>query len=417
MLDKQNPRLVATKAVLETLRGRSLDRALRHARGHPARALIFKLAYGAVRQYFTLNAVLDVIVRGKLEDQEVRACLLVGAYQLLYTEQRRHAVVNDAVAIARKLGVSSAAGLVNAVLRRLGDAPPEAPARLNFPSWLVKRIEAQYGHETETILSRSDTQAPMAIRVNKTRCNSSTYKHLLDQAGIAHQSGLLSETFVLNEPRPQASLPGYEEGLFAVQDSSAQLAAFLIGAGANDRVLDACAAPGGKAFHIMERGAKRVTALDISANQIEFAGKEAERLGHDLDFIKGDARSLSWWDGKPFDRVLLDAPCSGTGSLRRHPDIKLLRRDSDIPRYQETQLELLNSVWRTLRRGGRLIYATCSILAEENDAVISKFLATAKSAKLEDISVYWGRVTRRGRLILPGTEGGDGFYYARLGKR
>ena len=331
--------------------------------------------------------------------------------------QAAHAIVDAAVEIARTLGKSSATGFVNAVLRRV--EPLEARPEDHYPGWLTKRLTKHFGRETPAILRVSHTRAPLVVRVNCTKTTPADYRAALEAQSIAFKTGLLEETIVLETPRAAEELPGFAAGEVAIQDAAAQLVAEVVAAKPGERILDACAAPGGKTFHLAERlgSASNILSIDRDRNQLAFAKREAERLGHDTQFRTGDALGLSWWDNEPFDRILLDAPCSGTGTLRRHPDIKLHRRASDLEALAERQLELLRSVWRTLRPGGTLIYTTCSILPEENDDVVSRFLDTESHALSVPILARWGRGTTCGRLHLPEEGGGDGFYYARIGKR
>lgn len=403
------------------LRGRSLSQALEDARGHPERALVFELAHGAIRRHPSLLEAIDERVRRPLKDPEVRAALLIGAYQLRHTRIPPHAAVSETVDSVRALGKTSAARLVNAVLRAIARAPPAPRTRaaaLDHPDWLIERVRADWGGDAEAILRACNEPAPMALRVNVVRSAPDAYADALARAGFPARPGRFPETLVLGRPMPRDRLPGFAEGLVSVQDENAQLAAHLVGAAPGERVLDACAAPGGKALHIAELApGARLEAIDIDEAQSAFARSEAERLGHAVEFRPGDASRLDWWDGVPFDRVLLDAPCSGTGTLRRRPDIKLLRRPEDLPRQARAQAGLLDSLWRTLRRGGTLLYCTCSILAQENDDVIASFLERTADAQPGDLGGDWGRPTGLGRQTLPSPGAGDGFYFARLVKR
>ena len=331
--------------------------------------------------------------------------------------QAPHAIVDAAVDLARQLGKGSASGFVNAVLRRI--EPVDVRPEDHFPSWLVQRLTKHYARRAIDIMTTSQTRAPLVLRVNTTKISPTDYRRELDALGIGHRGGHLDETIILDTPQPADALPLYTTGAVAVQDAAAQLVADVVAARDGERLLDACAAPGGKTFHLAERlgSAKSIVSIDRDANQLAFARREAIRLGHDITFREADARSLTWWDETPFDRILLDAPCSGTGTLRRHPDIKLHRRASDIEALAEQQFELIGALWRTLRPGGTLIYTTCSILPEENDDVVSRFLDSEAHAVSVPILARWGQTTPRGRLHLPERDGGDGFYYARIGKR
>lgn len=418
----RDSRTEAILAVARVLRGRSLDAVLDAARTHPDRAFVFELVHGSLRHYWSLSEAIRPRVRGALKDAEVEAALLVGAYQLLRTRVKPYAAVAGSVDSVRALGISSAKGLVNAVLRSLVRAPPEPPAgraaASDHPAWLLRRIEADWGERAEAILDANNGRAPMALRVNTRKVSTSEYVALLNAARIEFRRSAFAETLVLTRPVPRSKLPGFADGLVSIQDECGQIAAHLVASQSRERVLDACAAPGGKAFHLIELTPScQLTAIDNDEKRLAFTRAEAERLGHTPHFLQGDATTRDWWDGVPFDRILVDAPCSGTGTLRRRPDIKLHRTAEDVTAQASRQGAMLDAVWCALRRGGTLVYCTCSILREENDDVVAAFLDRTPDATAPSIDGTWGRPTRHGRQTLPAPGQGDGFYFAGLVKR
>jgi 16S rRNA (cytosine967-C5)-methyltransferase len=345
-------------------------------------------------------------------------------------------VVNIAVDTARALDLAGAAGFVNAVLRRLVregatifahvDRRPAAGAA--HPRWFVQALEQGYGARAPEILAANNEHPPMALRVDLTRGSREDYLAVLAAAGIEAVAGIVPSAVVLIEPRGIESLPGFAEGRVSVQDAGAQVAAWLVDAQPGERVLDACAAPGGKTGHLLEHtaGLAEVVALDASPQRLQRVAANLERLGRQATLVAADLASPpEWWDGRPFDRILLDAPCSATGVIRRHPDIKLLRRESDIAGLADVQLELLRAALKLLKPGGRLVYATCSVLPQENRLVIERLLADdwggLRLLKARDLPLPPlvprgdGDVQLLPRLAAAGAEAAtDGFYYACL---
>ena len=417
----RDPRAEAILAVARVLRGRSLDAALEPARVHRSRALVFELVHGSLRHYMSLSEALRPRLKHSLPDAEVEAGLLVGAYQLLHTRVKPHAAVSACVDGVRKLGKSSASGLVNAVLRSLVRSPPPAPVTRagvsDHPAWLAERIEQDWGNKAEQTMSANNGRAPMALRINLRKVPATEYAAMLRAAKVEFRHGAGAETLVLARPMPRSALPGFADGLVSIQDENAQIAARLVAPAPADRLLDACAAPGGKAFHLAELApACDLVAIDADEARLAFARAEADRLGHRVRFRQGDATKRDWWDGVPFDGILVDAPCSGTGTLRRRPDIKLHRTAADVRSHATQQGAMLDSVWRTLRPGGTLVYCTCSILAEENDDVVAAFLDRTSNATAAAVAAAWGLATSHGHQTLPAPGKGDGFYFARLVK-
>jgi len=400
-------------------KGRALDEVL----GAGTPPLVRELAFGTCRHYFSLRAAVDARLSHPLRDrdQDIYALLLVGLYQLRHTRVPDHAAVSETVAATRVLGKPWARGLVNGVLRRAAKAPPDPASeeeRWEHPRWLIEALRTAWPDLCPELLDANNGRAPMALRVNRAKHGIPAYRALLDAADLPHRPGIAPASLVLEAPVPAARLPGYDAGWVAVQDEAAQLATTLLPHGPRARVLDACAAPGGKAFGMLEADPSiAVTALDTSEHRLKRLHGEADRLGHRFaKVITGDATDTTWWDGNPFDAILLDAPCSGTGTLRRHPDIKVSRTPAEVRSAAALQRAMLGSLWAVLSSGGTLLYCTCSVLPEENDAVLEDFLAVTPDAASVPIHASWGRSTDHGRIVLPSPGGPDGFYFARVAK-
>ena len=412
--------------------GRSLGASARgrfDARLDPReRAFAQELVFGTLRHLPRLEAWLAHVAPRPPEDAAIRALALLGLYQLAFTRVPSHAAVNTSVELTRSIGKSWAAGFVNATLRRFAaerDAIERmelaAPARLSHPAWLLAEFEHAWPDAWQSIARANLERPPMTLRVGTGRTSRRDYIDALSNRGIAARSTRHSAQGVMLEvPCPVERLPGFVDGLVSVQDEAAQLAATLLDAPRGGRVLDACAAPGGKTGHLLELGAGgvEVVALDNDPRRMADLRKTLTRIGLAAQVELGDAGNPhSWWDGRPFDRILLDAPCSGTGVIRRRPDIKILRRPGDIDAMVERQGAMLRSLWPLLARGGRLLYATCSVLPRENERVVESFLANRADAAMVRIDAAWGRPTGSGRQILPGDDAMDGFFYAALAKR
>lgn len=412
--------------------GRSLDRVLRDAevRIKPAdRPLLRLLSYGTLRQAWQLRAYLQALLTKPLSkrDAVIDALLLVGIYQLRDTRVPDHAAVSATVEAVRLLGRSKLTGLVNAILRNFlrndmaARTELNEEARLNHPQWLIDAIRDDWPHDWEQILAANNERAPMWLRVNARFGNAADYiaRHHIAATLLPG----LDQALCLEEPVDVADLPGFAAGHVSVQDGAAQLAAPWLVDGGGERVLDACAAPGGKTGHLLELlpDSADLTAIDADAERLPGITENLSRLGLPATVTAGDASNSQWWDGKPYDLILLDAPCSATGVIRRHPDIKLLRRRSDVTALSTLQTQILENLWDKLAPGGRLLYVTCSVLTAENDAVIRPFLASHEDAEeLSMLHAYNIRAVMRdkgpGLQILPGTEGLDGFYFACLQK-
>lgn len=422
----------AAQAVLHVLEyNRTIDWILENKPHLTGTALERELFQGTVRHCLSLTASVEKHLQKDLraKDTDLFCLMLVGAYQLKYSHIPAHAAVHETVSATKPLGKPWARGLVNAILRQVGRAPSEElDQSFDHPEWLATMLRSDYPEDWQSILSANNTRAPMSLRINVCRTSPTDYMESLAARDIAYQAGALSECVTLVAPRAATGLPGWTNGHVAVQDMGAQFAAHLLheNPAAEHRSLDACAAPGGKLAHLLERTWLEsqsaslnpvVQAIDISPRRVAETQKILQRLGHNADLKVGDARHLDWWDGQPYTHILLDAPCSGTGTIRRHPDIKLLLTPSALEAHADLQITLLNNLWQTLAPGGTLLYCTCSLLAAENDDVIGRFLnRNNKDTHVLDIKLPTGRKTRYGWQLLPTDPSTDGFFYARLQK-
>lgn len=418
--------------LLEVRAGRSLDTALPPAlAAAPAstRALLQALCFGTLRHGESLGFVRDGLLKHPLPSRQaaVAELLLIALFQLIHGHSGAHRVVNDSVAAARELEQPRLAGLVNAVLRRflrerasrlaaLERAP--APVRLDLPGWLHERLVSDWG-TVDTLAAALRAHPPMTLRIDTSRISRDEWMARAVAEGLDPAAGQHAPTAVtLGTPVDTSRLPGFSEGLVFVQDEAAQLVVPLMDLAAGQRVLDACAAPGGKTLAMLEwTEGLDMTALDISAARLERVRENLQRGGRQARLVVGDAACPDpAWAGSGFDRILLDAPCSATGVIRRHPDIKALRRPADIDELVVTQARMLDRLWPLLVPGGRLVYATCSILRQENEQQVADFLARQPEARLMSIDARWGQARPAGRQILPGAGTMDGFFYAVLEK-
>lgn len=427
------PRAIAAQVLDAVLyRGRSLKAEL--ATALPAladvrdRALVEAICFAALRQQARADAALRAWVPRPLgkRDGALRALLHVGFAQLDPLGLPPHAAVDATVGAARLLGRAHQRGMVNALLRRaLREGLPDARADAGWPAWLRDRLRADWPEDFDAIVAASASPAPMWLRVNRLRGSRDEYTERLRETGIEATTGeALADALRLDVPVAVAALPGFDDGDVSVQDGSAQAVADALAPPVGSRVLDACAAPGGKAAHLLERDPSlRMTALDVDPERLERVRETFSRLGvgEDADLRVADGADLEkWWDettGDRFDAVLLDVPCSATGIVRRQPDILLHRRAADLDALRATQARLLDAAWRVLAPGGVLLYATCSILQAENAAQVDAFLARTPDAAAEPLDARFGRVSGAGRQRLPGEGGMDGFFYARLRRR
>ncbi|HLD14770.1 MAG TPA: 16S rRNA (cytosine(967)-C(5))-methyltransferase RsmB [Burkholderiales bacterium] len=413
--------------------GRYLDNALDAVRIDVASdgALVQELAYGTLRWFHQLAGIAALLLTKPLKpkDQDVHALLLAGLYQLRYLRVATHAAVDETVAATEALGKPWAKGLINACLReylrrradmaKLVDSDPAL--RLSHPAWLLEKFRDAWPEDWERIAQANNERPPLTLRVNLRRQTRNAYLEKLRAANIALQPvSILDTDTTLATPLPVSVLPGFAAGEVSVQDAAAQWATVLLDAQPGERVLDACAAPGGKTGHILERtpGLTELVALDREAVRVGLVEQNLKRLGLKARLITADASAPEGdWGGQPFDRILLDVPCSATGVIRRHPDIKLRRQPEDLPKLTATQAHLLAALWPLLRPGGKLLYVTCSILPEENENQMRAFLTGESSAIEVSLPTAVGRPRGVGRQILPGDDGMDGFYYACLLKK
>ena len=429
-------RAAAARLVSQTADGgRSLDDLLAaDADEGSARGLKRSLAYGTLRWHFRLVAILGRLTERPVDrmQPELRALLEVGLFQLLSGETAEHAAVAETVNAARELGFARGAGFVNAVLRRfqreraavLRAVDVDIDVRTAHPRWFVAALQRERPAAALAILEANNVYPPMWLRVNRQRARVAEYQAALVAAGWQAERHPQAPDALRIEPAADVrTLPGFAAGQVSVQDAAAQLAIELLAPQPGERILDACAAPGGKTCHILERvgGPCHVTALDVSAARLDRVHENLARLGLSADVRAGDLAAPSdWWDGQAYDRILLDVPCSATGVIRRHPDIKLLRRASDIPPLARRQRDLLRAAWGLLAPGGTLLYTSCSVLWAENEAVVAEFLrdTTGAEDRTARLTEGWGPGAAGsagpGYLNLPGAAGMDGFYYACL---
>ena len=424
---------VASAAIVNAVihEGRSLSQAAPAALAEIAterdRAFVQACAFGVLRHFHALKARLARLMPKPLrrKDGDVEALLLVGLYQIEHMGVASHAAVSATVDGARALDKDWACRLINGVLRAALRAPPDIDssrdARAEFPQWMLDCVRRDWPDDWRTVFEHSNTEAPLTLRVNLQRTSVADYSAELTRVGLAHSVGRHAAGAIrLLEATAVSALPYFSDGHLSVQDEAAQLAAQVLSPGAHERVLDACAAPGGKTAHLLELGGAGLSllALDSSAPRLQRVRENLARLGLSCTIIAADAGSPSdWWDGHPFDKILLDAPCSALGVMRRHPDIRLRRTAADVAEVGQQQRRLLHALWPLLARGGKLLYATCSILRAENDEVIDGFLAAQPDAQVLPLPTLAGRPTRYGRQILPGDDDMDGFYYCLISKQ
>lgn len=429
-----DPRQLAVRHLLAVLDGRSLDQALANL---PAdlddrdRALAAELAYGVCRWYRRLEALVDALLVKpfKRRDRDLRLLLMVGAYQLLYSRVPAHAAVSSVVDTSRRLGKGWASRLVNGVMRRLqrehetlGEQVDRDPAtRFAQPDWLYRAIVAAWPEQAAVLLGALQQRPPMTLRVDLGRVSRAGYAQRLAEAGIvARPHAAVPSALVLERAVAVDALPGFADGLVSVQDAGAQLAAPYLDLVPGQRVLDACAAPGGKTLGILQQVADLdVTALDSDPQRLQRVGENLQRARVDARLFVGDASSEGEpaWSGQRYDRILVDAPCSATGVMRRHPDIRLLRRAGDIDDLVRRQAAMLDRLWGLLAPGGRLLYVTCSLLPAENSAQVAAFLARHPDAGVAPLPTQPGTRSGEGVQLLPGIDDSDGFFYAALVRR
>ncbi|OGT29968.1 MAG: 16S rRNA (cytosine(967)-C(5))-methyltransferase [Gammaproteobacteria bacterium RIFCSPHIGHO2_12_FULL_35_23] len=390
-------------------------------------AFIQSLCYGVLRYYWQLAEITQRLIKKIPKEKEVYLLILVGLFDLIYMQTPSYAAVSEAVIATKYLKKVYAKNLVNAVLRNfdrnretlIAKANETEESLVNHPQWLIDLIKQSWPHFWQAILQANNEQAPMSLRINQQKITRDDYLQLLEKENILGTKDLCSlQGIILIKAQEVQALPGFDKGYFFVQDGAAQLAANLLPAKKEMKVLDACAAPGGKTSHLLEcEPTLQLTAIDCNKERVERIYENLKRLQLTAKIITADILNIeSWWGGGQYDRILIDAPCSSTGVIRRHPDIKHLRKPGDIKELAKTQLLILKKLWPLLKVEGLLLYATCSILPEENYKVIEEFLAKEQSAKEILIQATWGHACSVGRQILPGESNMDGFYYCLLQK-
>ena len=421
----QKVQLAASQAISQVLaNGRNLNQVLDEVLNmKPAwqaaeRGAIQDLSYGTLRFYGQLKAVLELLLHKRLEDERIGYLLLVALYQLQYSKATQHTVVDQAVSAARTLQ-PQVGGLVNAILRNflrqqadlLEQVASSREAKFNYPLWWITELNAQYGVLGTAILEAGNLHPPMTLRVNRRWGSTADYQALLAEQGML-ATVIAPDALHLEKPVNVDKLPGFFSGWASVQDAGAQYAAALLDVHQGMRVLDACAAPGSKTAHILEVAEVEMVAVDKDAKRLRRVAENLQRLELNAQLLVGDAaRPDSWWDGNMFDRILADVPCSASGVVRRHPDIKWLRRREDIAFFAQQQLEILRALWPLLKPDGKLLYATCSVFKQENEQLVARFLVDHNDA-------------RRLPIVLPDNSQGqllpseqhDGFFYALLHK-
>lgn len=425
-------RAIAALCLTDILSGASLKRQLPIDEQHVAnkdRALLRELCYGTLRAYPHLQGIASHLLSKPLKnkDQDIMMLLLLGGYQLTHMRVPDYAAIAATVNAAQALGKPWAKGLINALLRRWQQQDTQLAKRLTqaqaaaHPAWLYNALQNHWGHHLSGIIMANNEHPPMCLRVNRLHHTVDDYVHLLATHNIAsHRAAFAANGLYLQQPKPVDQLPGFTKGWCSVQDEAAQLAAQLLLLAPQQRVLDACCAPGGKTGLLLEHEPElaELVALDQDAERLASVANNLHRLKLNATLVCADVIDTdSWWDGKPFDRILLDAPCSATGVIRRNPDIKVHRQPQDIVQLCQLQQQLLTALWPTLKPNGLLLYVTCSVLPEENEQQIARFCTQHADAKSLTIQAPWGISHTYGRQLLPQQQGHDGFYYALIRKQ
>ncbi|MDA9090644.1 16S rRNA (cytosine(967)-C(5))-methyltransferase RsmB [Porticoccaceae bacterium] len=427
-------RAAAAEVIAKVLRGQSLSALLPEYSEkveEKDRPLLKELCFGTLRWYPQISILLKSLIQKPLREKEleIQGLLACGLYQLMHMRIAEHAIINETVSAVTKLNRPWAKGLVNAVLRSFqrqqqelldGQSDNEV-FQTAHPKWLLKKINDSWPEEIAAqIIAANNERAPMTLRVNALRTSRQGYLDCLAAAGISASAAEHSaQGIVLEAPCDVNDLPNFKDGHVSVQDEAAQLAAGLLMLDKGQRVLDACCAPGGKTCHILESAPdlESLLAIDLEQRRLIRVEENLARLQLKADLKAANANDLErWWDGNSYDRILIDAPCSATGVIRRHPDIKILRKPADIDKLAAIQTKILTSLWQTLKPGGILVYATCSVLPDENEQIIKNFIASQSDAEILKIDATWGIATDNGRQLFPLVNGNDGFYYSRLRK-
>jgi 16S rRNA (cytosine967-C5)-methyltransferase len=427
---------IAANAVNQVLSGRNLTLALPAALAAfpnatpQQRGAAQDLSYGTLRFYGEIDAYLSQLLEKPLTDDRIHTLLLVAVYQLLHDKADAFTVVNQAVyavsELKRPVPKSWAKGLVNAILRNFlrqkdqlaKTLPSSEVATYSYPQWWINKLKMQYPDHWQTMLQTGNAHPPMTLRVNTQKISITDYMQLLARQDIeaTHIGG---QAVTLTRPQPVEKIPGFTDGIVSVQDYGAQLAAYLLDLKPNLKVLDACCAPGGKTGHVLELADVALTSLDSDEARLQRVQSNLDRLALSANLVVGDASSASWWDGQSFDRILADVPCTASGIVRRHVDIKWLRREADIASFAAQQAKILPSLWQMLAKGGKLLYVTCSVFNEENQAQVDNFLLNNTDATQLPFELPANHpqasITQLKGQLIPSTAH-DGFYYALLQK-
>ncbi|MBN1684363.1 MAG: 16S rRNA (cytosine(967)-C(5))-methyltransferase RsmB [Gammaproteobacteria bacterium] len=426
-----NPRFVAARIIQKILlRKGSLSLLSSMRLNHLDKSLIQEMCYGTMRYYFLLDFLVKQLLEKPLKkkNQDIHALILIGLYQLLYMNIPEHTVIFETVDACKNFKKIWAKKLVNGVLREFSRrkdsitklVEQDIEAKYLHTKWFIEILQKVWPREWENIVAANNQKPPMSLRLNLQKTTYDAYVKELNKFNVSMEAQAYgSSCIILKQPISVSQLPGFREGKVSVQDCGAQFAAQLLDLKPHQRILDACAAPGGKTTHILEAEPHigELIALDIDEKRLSSIAQNLQRLNLRATLINADAAKPDmWWDGRFFDRILLDAPCSGTGVIRRHPDIKYLKTEKDIKNFSDTQSFLLKSLWALLKDEGKLLYVTCSILPDENQNVISAFIKKTPNAIEEKIQSDWGIALAYGRQILPGQQNMDGFYYCLLKK-
>jgi len=420
---------LAAGVVGQVLSGRNLGVVLEAVfRGTPEltqqqRAVVQDLSYGTLRFYGELQAVLALLLQKPLQSEKLHHLLLVALYQLRHGKTSAHTVVNQAVQAADFIKKPWARGLVNAVLRNflrqqdalLQQVSSSETALYSYPQWWIDKLKSQYPLQWQFMLQAGNAHPPMTLRINRRKTNVDAYLARLAEAGL-DASSLGHEAIILKQPLPVDRIPGFHDGQVSVQDYGAQLAAHLLQPEDDMKVLDACCAPGGKTGHILETADVQMTGVDSDTQRLQRVESNLQRLDLRANLMVGDAAEPgTWWNGQPFDRILADVPCSASGIVRRHVDIKWLRRESDVEAFASQQAAILDALWRLLAKDGKLLYATCSVLHEENQQQIDRFLKTHADVRQAALPELLNNYQQQNGQLRPCADH-DGFFYAILQK-
>ena len=428
----ETSRSVALKILNKVFQGRSLSSAKVEANVLESRqrALAMELVQGVLRWRWKLEVLLNQLMQKPLrtKEQELKLLLLLALYELMELSTPEYAVVNETVQLSRSLGKTWASGLVNGVLRTfirdkqdyLSRTELDDVAKYSHPDWLINLLRQNWPEHWQQILQANNQRPPLWLRVNKIQQETQQYKKLLDELNL--ESSTLTaapQAIKLERSIDVFSLPGFDQGMVSVQDAGAQLAASMLDVHAAQNVLDLCAAPGGKTCHLLELepAIKKLVAVELEEQRMQKVRENLDRLKLSAELIVADASDAStWWDGALFDRILVDAPCSASGVIRRHPDIKSLRREDDLPSLVALQQKILQQAWQMLSPDGLLLYVTCSVFRQENEAQIMRLLNEHTDADEVNLDASWGVRCMHGRQLLPGENDSDGFYFACIRK-